>query len=93
MKRFLSLLLVLMLLCGTAIAEPAAEPAAEEAAEALDVGFSLPLKKGDKGDDVTKLQLMLIEHNYLLDGADGSYGGKAVKAEKPKAKAKPKASK
>ena len=44
------------------------------------MGFSLPLKKGDKGDDVTKLQLMLIEHNYLLDGADGSYGGKAVKA-------------
>ena len=39
-----------------------------------------PLKKGDKGDDVKELQLKLIEHNYLLDGADGQCGGKTEKA-------------
>lgn len=38
------------------------------------------LKKGDRGDDVKDLQLKLIEHNYLSDGADGVFGGKTEKA-------------
>ena len=39
-----------------------------------------PLKKGDKGDDVVALQLDLIEHNYLTDGADGIFGGMTERA-------------
>ena len=39
-----------------------------------------PLKKGDKGDEVKALQLELIEHNYLTDGADGIFGGMTEKA-------------
>lgn len=39
-----------------------------------------PLKRGDKGDAVMALQVKLIEHNYLADGADGDFGGKTEKA-------------
>ena len=45
-------------------------------------GFSAlaePLKRGDKGDEVAALQVKLIEHNYLMDGADGDFGGKTEK--------------
>ena len=42
--------------------------------------FAEPLKKGDKGDEVTALQLELIEHNYLADGADGIFGGVTERA-------------
>jgi len=48
-------------------------------------GFSAlaePLKRGDKGDEVAALQVKLIEHNYLMDGADGDFGGKTEKAVK-----------
>lgn len=41
-----------------------------------------PLKRGDKGDAVVALQVELIEHNYLADGADGDFGGKTEKAVK-----------
>ena len=43
----------------------------------------LTLKRGDNNEDVAALQIMLIEHNYLSDVADGSFGPKtetAVKA-------------
>lgn len=39
-----------------------------------------PLKRGDKGAEVEKLQLELIEHNYLQGSADGDFGGKTEKA-------------
>lgn len=38
------------------------------------------LKKGDKGEDVKKLQKRLIELNYLESGADGDYGNKTKNA-------------
>ena len=41
------------------------------------------LRRGSSGDDVAALQMLLVEHNYLNDVADGQFGGKteaAVKA-------------
>ena len=55
-------------------AQPSEAPASAE------VPFATPLKKGDKGDDVRALQQMLIDHNYLDDKADGSFGNKTDKA-------------
>lgn len=65
-----------------ATAQPS-EPGEKTAGEG-DTGFLQTdfLKRGDKGDDVTRLQVKLIEHNYLADGADGDYGGKTEKAVK-----------
>ncbi len=65
-----------------ATAQPS-EPGEKSAGE-RDTGFLQTdfLKRGDKGDDVTRLQVKLIEHNYLADGADGDFGGKTEKAVK-----------
>ena len=59
--------------------EPTAEPTPEPEPEPTPA-FATPLKKGDKGEDVEALQMLLIEHNYLQDGADGDFGGKTEKA-------------
>ena len=39
-----------------------------------------PLKRGDKGDGVKRLQQALIDLGYLNDTADGSYGPKTAEA-------------
>lgn len=54
------------------------EGTAEEAAEAPEI----TLQKGDKNEDVLKLQNRLIELNYLASGADGDFGGKTEAAVK-----------
>ena len=39
-----------------------------------------PLKRGDKGDDVRRLQQALIDQGYLDSGADGDYGPRTAAA-------------
>ena len=40
------------------------------------------LKRGDKSDEVNKLQSLLIAHNYLKDKADGVFGNNTERAVK-----------
>lgn len=42
----------------------------------------ITLQKGDKSEDVRKMQNRLIELNYLAGGADGDFGGKTEAAVK-----------
>lgn len=57
-----------------------------EAAEAENVEeteeVEVTLQKGDKSEDVRKMQNRLIELNYLAGGADGDFGGKTEAAVK-----------
>lgn len=41
-----------------------------------------PIQRGDKGDAVVALQMLLVEHNYLNDAADGIFGAKTEEAVK-----------
>ena len=41
-----------------------------------------PLQKGDKGEDVQKMQAMLVEMGYLSGTPDGDFGGKTESAVK-----------
>ena len=55
-------------------------PEAIAAQESTEEPKIVTLQKGDKGDDVKKLQQRLIELNYLDGNADGDYGNKTVGA-------------
>lgn len=55
---------------------------ADSEATTLTEPAGVTLKKGDKNEDVRKMQTRLIELNYLSSGADGDFGGKTEAAVK-----------
>ena len=55
---------------------------ADSEATTLTEPVEVTLKKGDKNEDVRKMQTRLIELNYLSSGADGDFGGKTEAAVK-----------
>ncbi len=55
---------------------------ADSEATTLTEPAEVTLKKGDKNEDVKKMQTRLIELNYLSSGADGDFGGKTEAAVK-----------